>query len=220
MMAEDSPISTPRTSRHGHDQNKPKLQRDIDKGYNQFSPIVEIIRLLKLDNNLTGRLIVDFIKFRDIIAHKGVPNIIFHQMMCAFVMFCRKILGFDQVSHEPKSTEHMSKMFARMVDINFAVCADWFLNILEKGTVRKENIARLLNKMVQNSSFSGFKFIVDENSDAIRVSKQGEKKLEERSFDRKWLDEITTEVQNLSVTYDADEINEFVQCYRNAKECM
>ena len=215
----DSPIITHRSGRHGHDQNKAKLQRDITMGYSQFGPIVETIRLLNLDNNLTGRLIFDFKKFRDIMAHKGVDDVIFHQMVVAFVKYCRGILKLQPVTYEPASTTAMSTSFARMADINVVTCATWFMYLPQRDRAHRKNIARWMTKQVENSSFSQFTFSVDEESEEILVTSGGTT-LRNTSFDTDWLDELTTLVQNLSVTYDPDEIKEFTDCYQIANELM
>lgn len=214
----DSPVTTLRTDRNGHDQNKRNLQRDMDIGLSQFRPIVEIIRIHNLDDNMTGRLIHDFKKFRDIMAHKGVDDIIFYQMMVAFVMYCRGIFNLQPITHEPASTTGMSTTFARMADINVAICAGWFLYVLQKERDKRQNIVRWMTKLVENSSFAQLTFIADEHSEEILITDGVE--TERKRFNAEWLKEVTRQVQNSTITYRPDEEAELTQCYQDAESLM
>jgi len=215
----NSLVTTRRTGRHGHDQNKRRLQRDIEMGLLEFKPIVETIRLRNLVKNMTGKLILDFMKFRDIVAHKGVENIIFCQMVVAFVMYCKGILKLQPVTHEPASTTAMNKTFARMADINVVICAEWFLHELLTGRDSRQKIVRRMTIQVQNSSFSHFTFSVAEHSEEILIT-YGLETLQNTSFNTEWLEELATLVQNSSVTYSCDEENELRQFYQTAVELM
>ena len=227
----DGPNAVKRDGRQGHDQNKAKLQLEIDKGYQQFKGIAETIRMLELDSDTKGSLIVDFKKFRDIMAHKGVENLIFYQMLAAFVMYCRDILELTPVSYQPASTRQMNKTFARMADINVVVCAEWFLCILHKDLASRQKIARWMNREVKNSTFSHLTFENDEDRKEIVItygvvepSSIGDAlNLEEKtplSFSMQWLDSIYPQVLNSSITYGPDEIEELRQCYQKARELM
>jgi L-arabinose isomerase len=169
---------------------------------------------------MPGRLIVDFKKFRDIMAHKRVHNVIFYQMVAAFVKYCRGILQLQPVTHEPATTRAMSTIFARMADINVVTCAEWFLYVLQTDRAQTQNIARWMTMQVQNSSFAHFRFSVDENNHEILVTYDGEKTLGNTRFNTEWCDELAKLVQNSSVTYSPEEIAELRECYQIADELM
>ena len=209
------PVIRLRNDREGHDQNRAKLQRDINMGMNQFAGIVEIIRLFELDIDTIGRCIVDFMKFRDL-ALKGVDDVVFYQMLTAFVMYCRGILNFRQITHEPASTNAMNRTFARIADINVVICAQWFLNVHERDEAPRHIIASWMNKEVRNSSFSHFQFNEAENNEDIDIT-DGVRTF---SFTLEWLEEINNQVQNSEVNYGDEEIEELRRCYQEACELM
>uniref|UniRef100_A0A0B7BJD8 Uncharacterized protein n=1 Tax=Arion vulgaris TaxID=1028688 RepID=A0A0B7BJD8_9EUPU len=208
--------SPPRDGRHGHDQNKIKLERDIMIGFNDFSKIVEVMRMVAHANNMTETLIVDFIKFRDFMAHKGVDSldIVFVQMVNAFVMYCRRILEFPIVSHEPKSTGSMSKTFPRMADINVLVCAKWFLNMHNNKAIKISIIIRWMQKLVVGSSFSDRTFAVE--GEDIFVTYKNKKE----PFDISWVDTLTKIVQNSQVSYTEAEEQLLKELHSTATELL
>ena len=209
------PVILIRDLRTGHDQNKQHLKKDIRIGFSQFSPIVEIIRLLKLDEfEPNVKLLQDFLKFRDIVAHKQAENIILIQMLCAFVIYCRKLMGFSKVSHQPASTKEMSKKFARMADINVLQCSEWFLSLLDQNKVTKENVVRWMNKVVQKSSYYGYTFSIFED-DIVVVNNDGVE-----SFYYDWFNEHEKNIMSMTINYSDDEENAFKNIYETAKKML
>ena len=220
-----SPVSPKRRGIDGHDQNRPKLMDDIMKGFKEFSSVVEVIRMLEPNKVRSGRLIADFVKFRDLVAHKGLNyvDITFVQMVTAFVIHCRTVLNFpheevvdiSKVSHQPKSTKTMSKKFARMADINAAVCAKWFWKLLE---IEKKDINAVrcwLEKMFCHSSYTNWEFTISTEEDCIKVNrKDGDPK---QTFDLEWVDEFINEVRESDVSYNAEENEQLKKVYDEFK---
>lgn len=205
MMADE--VLSP-DKRVGNPQNKGKLLKDINEGLAEFSPVVEVARIIGWQKNKkVGILVTDFIKFRDLMAHKPVRDLGYVQMVCAFVIYCRTILELEKKSYQPASTKDLCVTFARIADINVVVCATWLLNMLKNNQCSKTDIANFMTKQVKMSSFSSYKFTPAING--IDVTYNGETK----PFDINLLIKLA-EVLKTPVTYNRDEIEEFKEFYK------
>lgn len=203
--------------RRGCPQSNHRLQEYINKGLADFSPIVEIIRNVDLDKDKqpTSRLIMDFIRFRDLTAHKRVSDVAYLQMACAFVHLCRETVRLKRDS-SPATTVGLPKEYARMADVNFVVCATWYFNILHakktKGRVNKQKVqqlARSLESYAQTSSFFEYHFTFENGKINVVFRK------EQKQFDDNLLQELAKTLKK-PVIYTDEEKTDFKNLFDNA----
>jgi hypothetical protein len=205
-----SPLSPDHDNRRACPHSHRLLREYINKGLAEFAPVVESMRIFKLQTD--QRLIADFIKFRDVAAHKGFRDTAYLQMVCAFVNYCRDQLGLDDIA--PATTRGLPKTFPRMADINVVICATWFFNITQEGSNVDmcRSIVKNLNRYKKNSSFDGYTFSLGQPDNHIIATQNGN----EKQFDGNLLEEFAN-VLGTKLVYSPDEIKEFKESYRKAR---